>query len=121
MKNMNLKDALEIIRKGKDAAKIKEIRDYMRIDMNTRALKKVSNDTTVYTQEVVEEVVMEEVVQEMVEEMVEEIIEITPINKPSDRFDVEDYIRYRDYVLENGGKPSIRDYFKAVEYYKSRA
>lgn len=113
MKNMNLKDALEIIRKGKDAAKIKEIRDYMRIDMNTRALKKVSNDTTVYTQEVVEEVVMEEVVQEMVEE----IIEITPINKPSDRFDVEDYIRYRDYVLENGGKPSIRNYFEAVEYY----
>lgn len=58
---------------------------------------------------------------EEVKEIEEPIIEIVPIEKPSDKFDIEDYIRYREYVLERGGEPSIRDYFKAVEYYKSRA
>lgn len=47
------------------------------------------------------------------------VIEYIPITKPSDRFDVEDYIRYREYVLERGGEPSIEDYFIAVEYYKN--
>ena len=49
------------------------------------------------------------------------VIEYIPINKPSDRFDIDDYIQYREYVLERGGIPSIEDYFAAVEYYKSRA
>ena len=56
------------------------------------------------------------------EEIIEEpITEIGPINKPSDRFDVEDYELYREYMIANGGEPSIEDYFKAIEYYKSRA
>lgn len=56
------------------------------------------------------------------EEIIEEpITEIVPINKPSDRFDVEDYALYREYMIANGGEPSIEDYFKAIEYYKSRA
>ena len=56
------------------------------------------------------------------EEIIEEpITEIVPINKPSDRFDVEDYELYREYMIANGGVPSIEDYFKAIEYYKSRA
>lgn len=56
------------------------------------------------------------------EEIIEEpITEIVPINKPSDRFDVEDYALYREYMIANGGEPNIEDYFKAIEYYKSRA
>ena len=56
------------------------------------------------------------------EEIIEDpITEIVPINKPSDRFDVEDYELYREYMIANGGEPSIEDYFKAIEYYKSRA
>lgn len=50
-----------------------------------------------------------------------EIVDITPINKPSERFDIEDYILYEEYMIANGGIPSIEDYFKAIEYYKSRA
>lgn len=109
MKNMNLKEALEIIGKGKDAAKIAEIREYMRIDVNTKSLKKVVNNTPV--------IEVEEVRQA-------EVVEIIPINKPSDRFNVDCYIAYREYVEEYGkeiGKvPSLDDYFDAIEYYKAR-
>lgn len=60
--------------------------------------------------------------EDVIEETIEEpVVEIIPIDKPSDRFDVEDYILYREYMIANGGVPSIEDYFKAIEYYKSRA
>lgn len=49
------------------------------------------------------------------------VTNITPISKPSDRFDIEDYMLYEEYMITNGGVPSIEDYFKAIEYYKSRA
>lgn len=118
MKNMNLKEALEIIGKGKDAAKIAEIREYMRIDVNTKSLKKAVNNTPV-----IEEV--KPVVRPVVEEVRQaEVVEIIPINKPSDRFNVDCYIAYREYVEEYGkeiGKvPSLDDYFDAIEYYKAR-
>ena len=51
---------------------------------------------------------------------VKEIIDITPIDKPSDRIDIDDYILYSEYMIENGGTPSIEDYFKAIEYFKNR-
>ena len=51
---------------------------------------------------------------------VKEIIDITPIDKPSDRIDMDDYILYSEYMIENGGTPSIEDYFKAIEYFKNR-
>ena len=51
----------------------------------------------------------------------EPIIEVQSINKPSDMFDIEDYMRYREYMIKHGGTPSLSDYFKAIEYYKSRA
>ena len=57
----------------------------------------------------------------IIESTVEEVVDITPIDKPSDRFDIDDYILYREYMIANGGVPSIEDYFKAIEYYKSRA
>jgi hypothetical protein len=46
------------------------------------------------------------------------VIEYMPINKPSDRFDIDDYIAYQEYMIKHGGVPSIEDYFKAIEYYK---
>ena len=49
------------------------------------------------------------------------VVNIVPIDKPSDRFDIEDYMLYEEYMIANGGVPSIEDYFKAIEYYKSRA
>ena len=45
------------------------------------------------------------------------IVDITPIDKPSDRFDIEDYIRYEEYMKSNGKKPSMKDYFEAIKYY----
>lgn len=54
------------------------------------------------------------------EDHVKEIIDITPIDKPSDRIDIDDYILYSEYMIENGGTPSIEDYFKAIEYFKNR-
>ena len=57
----------------------------------------------------------------IIESTVEEVVDITPIDKPSDRFDIDDYILYREYMIANGGVPSIEDYFKAIEYFKSRA
>lgn len=45
------------------------------------------------------------------------VVDITPLEKPSDRFDVEDYIRYQEYMQSMGKKATIKDYFEAVEYY----
>lgn len=55
------------------------------------------------------------------EPKIAEVVNVEPINKPSEKFDVEDYILYREYVIANGGKPSVEDYFKARAYYESRA
>ena len=81
----------------------------MGVDRNTGYLKRTTSNLAVKTEAKVE--ITEET----------KIVDITPINKPSDRFDVEDYILYEEYRIANGGVPSIEDYFKAIEYYKSRA
>ena len=81
----------------------------MGVDRNTGYLKRTTGNLAVKTEAKVE--ITEET----------KIVDITPINKPSDRFDVEDYILYEEYMIANGGVPSIEDYFKAIEYYKSRA
>ena len=81
----------------------------MSVDRNTGYLKRTTSNLAVKTEAKVE--ITEET----------KIVDITPINKPSDRFDVEDYILYEEYMIANGGVPSIEDYFKAIEYYKSRA
>lgn len=81
----------------------------MGVDRNTGYLKRTTSNLAVNI----------EVKVEITEEI--KIVDITPINKPSDRFDVEDYILYEEYMIANGGVPSIEDYFKAIEYYKSRA
>ena len=81
----------------------------MGVDRNTGYLKRTTSNLAVKT----------EAKAEITEET--KIVDITPINKPSDRFDVEDYILYEEYMIANGGVPSIEDYFKAIEYYKSRA
>lgn len=81
----------------------------MGVDRNTGYLKRTTSNLAVKTEAKVE--ITEET----------KIVDITPINKPSDRFDVEDYILYEKYMIANGGVPSIEDYFKAIEYYKSRA
>ena len=82
--------------------------DLLGVDRETKIIKKTVS--TVGNLAIKEEVVIEE-----------PVMEIVPINKPSDRFDVEDYELYREYMIANGGEPSIEDYFKAIEYYKSRA
>ena len=95
----------EIRDKGLDAYTL------MGVDRETKHLKRTTSNLAVK---------LEEVKQEEVEQPKEaEILELIPITKPSDRFDVEDYIRYREYVLERGGKPSVGDYFTAIEYYKN--
>lgn len=81
----------------------------MGVDRNTGYLKRTTSNLAVKTEAKVE--ITEET----------KIVDITPINKPSDRFDVEDYILYEEYMIANGGTPSIEDYFKAIEYFKSRA
>lgn len=81
----------------------------MGVDRNTGYLKRTTSNLAVKTEAKVE--ITEKT----------KIVDITPINKPSDRFDVEDYILYEEYMIANGGVPSIEDYFKAIEYYKSRA
>lgn len=81
----------------------------MGVDRNTGYLKRTTSNLAVKTEAKVE--ITEET----------KIVDITPINKPSDRLDVEDYILYEEYMIANGGVPSIEDYFKAIEYYKSRA
>ena len=95
----------EIRDKGLDAYSL------MGVDKTTGFLKRTTSNLAVKLEEVKQE--------ETVETKQAEIVEIIPITKPSDRFDVEDYIRYREYVLERGGEPSVGDYFTAVEYYKN--
>lgn len=95
----------EIRDKGLDAYAL------MGVDKTTGFLKRTTSNLAVKLEEVKQE--------ETVETKQAEIVEIIPITKPSDRFDVEDYIRYREYVLERGGEPSIGDYFTAIEYYKN--
>jgi hypothetical protein len=54
----------------------------------------------------------------------EEVVEIIPINKPSDRFNIDCYTEYVEYVSTKGkafGKvPSMQDYFEALAYFKAR-
>ena len=95
----------EIRDKGLDAYAL------MGVDKTTGFLKRTTSNLAVKLEEVKQE--------ETVETKQAEIVEIIPITKPSDRFDVEDYIRYREYVLERGGEPSVGDYFTAIEYYKN--
>lgn len=95
----------EIRDKGLDAYAL------MGVDRETKRLKRTTSNLAVKLEEVKQE--------EVVETQQAEVLELIPITKPSDRFDVEDYIRYREYVLERGGEPSIGDYFIAVEYYKN--
>ena len=95
---------------GKDAYELigvnRETKQWIKRSVNTV----VGSNVLVQT---IEEVKVQEVVIE------EPMVEMVPITKPSDRFNVEDYLRYKEYVLERGGKPSIEDYFIAVEYYKN--
>ena len=80
----------------------------MGVDRETGYLKRTTSNLAIKTIEVAKIEVVK-------------IVDITPINKPSDRFDIEDYMLYEEYMIANGGVPSIEDYFKAIEYYKSRA
>ena len=80
----------------------------MGVDRETGYLKRTTSNLAIKTVEVAK-----------IE--VAKIVDITPINKPSDRFDIEDYMLYEEYMIANGGTPSIEDYFKAIEYFKSRA
>lgn len=106
-----------MLRRGNEKGiTLRDIRDkgldayaLMGVDRNTGYLKRTTSNLAVKTEAKVE--ITEET----------KIVDITPINKPSDRFDVEDYILYEEYMIANGGVPSIEDYFKAIEYYKSRA
>lgn len=81
----------------------------MGVDRNTGYLKRTTSNLAVKTETKIEKIEKAKVVN------------ITPINKPSDRFDIEDYMLYEEYMIANGGTPSIEDYFKAIEYFKSRA
>lgn len=100
----------EIRDKGLDAYAL------MGVDRETKYLKRTTSNLAVKLEEV-KQVEVEQVEVEQPKEA--EILELIPITKPSDRFDVEDYLLYKEYVLERGGKPSIEDYFIAVEYYKN--
>ena len=110
MKNLNLnKDVtlMELAQKGVDLYSL------LGVDRETKYLKRTTSNLAIkedYIQP-----------QEAVEAKPAKILEIVPITKPSDRFDVEDYILYREYMIKHGGQPSVKDYFKAIEYYKSRA
>ena len=84
----------------------------MGVDRNTGYLKRTTSNLAIKTVE-------EDKIEDKIE--VVKIVDITPISKPSDRFDIEDYMLYEEYMIANGGTPSIEDYFKAIEYFKSRA
>ena len=107
-KDISLLEAMKLT--GKDAYELigvnRETKQWIKRSVNTV----VGSNVLVQT---IEEVKVQEVVIE------EPMVEMVPITKPSDRFYVEDYLRYKEYVLERGGKPSIEDYFIAVEYYKN--
>lgn len=106
-KSMTLGDIRD---KGLDAYAL------MGVDRTTGYLKRTTSNLAIKTTLEVNNVVE---VANVVDNV--NIVEITPINKPSDRFDIEDYLLYEEYMIANGGVPSIEDYFKAIEYYKSRA
>ena len=95
----------EIRDKGLDAYTL------MGVDRETKYLKRTTSNLAVKLEEVKQE--------EVAQTQQADIVEIIPITKPSDRFDVEDYLLYKEYVLERGGVPSIEDYFIAVAYYKN--
>lgn len=95
----------------------KDLYELVGVERGTKHLIKRSVNTVVGSNALVQAI--EEV--KGIDIVEEPVVEIAPIDKPSDRFDIEDYMLYREYVLERGGEPSIRDYFKAIEYYKSRA
>ena len=107
-KDISLLEAMKLT--GKHAYELigvnRETKQWIKRSVNTV----VGSNVLVQT---IEEVKVQEVVIE------EPMVEMVPITKPSDRFNVEDYLRYKEYVLERGGKPSIEDYFIAVEYYKN--
>ena len=110
-KDVTLLEAMRIT--GKDAY------DLIGVNRETKQLIRRSVNTVVGSNALVEAIKEEK--STIIESTVEEVVDITPIDKPSDRFDIDDYILYREYMIANGGVPSIEDYFKAIEYYKSRA
>ena len=110
-KDVTLFEAMRIT--GKDAY------DLIGVNRETKQLIRRSVNTVVGSNALVEAIKEEK--NTVIESTVEEVVDITPIDKPSDRFDIDDYILYREYMIANGGVPSIEDYFKAIEYYKSRA
>ena len=99
---------------GKDAYELigvnRETKQWIKRSVNTVVGSNVLVQAINETNEAKEEVVVNE-----------PVVDITPISKPSDKFDIEDYMLYEEYMIANGGVPSIEDYFKAIEYYKSRA
>lgn len=93
--------------------------DLIGVNRETKQLIRRSVNTVVGSNALVEAIKEEK--NTVIESTIEEVVDITPIDKPSNRFDIDDYILYREYMIANGGVPSIEDYFKAIEYYKSRA
>ena len=109
-KDVSILKAMELT--GSDAYSL------LGVDRATKQWIKRSVNTVVGSNALVsaiEEITIEEVIVE------EPIVEVVSIEKPSERFDIDDYIRYQEYMIKHGGKPSVSDYFKAIEYYKSRA
>lgn len=110
-KDVTLLEAMRIT--GKDAY------DLIGVNRETKQLIRRSVNTVVGSNALVEAIKEEK--NTVIESTIEEVVDIAPIDKPSNRFDIDDYILYREYMIANGGVPSIEDYFKAIEYYKSRA
>ena len=100
----------KLVKRASNVTKLEEV----------RAIKE-SKTIAVVEQAVGAEQVQTRVVEKV--EQVEEVVEIIPINKPSDRFDIDCYVAYREYVLKEGkrfGKvPTMEDYFEALAYYKN--
>ena len=108
-KDVSILKAMELT--GNDAYSL------LGVDRTTKQWIKRSVNTVVGSNALISAI--EEIAIEVEEE--ESVLEIVSTNKPSDRFDIDDYIRYQEYMIKHGGKPSVSDYFKAIEYYKSRA
>lgn len=106
-KDITLLEAMRLT--GKDAYEL------IGVNKTTKQWIKRSVNTTIGSNALVQ--AMEETIEIEEVSIVEPIVEITSIDKPSDRFDVEDYIRYEEYMISNGGVPSIKDYFEATAYY----
>ena len=111
-KDVSILKAMELT--GSDAYSL------LGVDRTTKQWIKRSVNTVVGSNALVS-AIEEITVEEIAVEVEEPVLEIVSINKPSDRFDIDDYIRYQEYMIKHGGKPSVSDYFKAIEYYKSRA